>query len=1680
MTLLGSVILASAVSAGYYGTRYISNRKATRSSAPPKTTEAPAIKRILSASATQDAASSLVTDKTGYVAGETVNITGSGYTQGESVTIQVKHADGTAEPGNGHESFSANANPDGTFAATWPVNNSDGTGNDFVVTATGNSSGSAASSAFQRIATVETDKYDYQPGETAIISGAGFRPGEVVTIRVEHSNGRNDGEGHRPHDVVADGDGRVRLEWYVHPDDSLGSIFRLWAVGADSHLTTTSTFTDVIITVIDDNGPDDQPGQKDLSKMSSDLGATAIAITWNWDDTDFGNLGGNTGDACSLIDTDSDGNANYAFCVVADGNPAGQISNRLYSCNDSRVDRCAGPTLISPFTSTSTASVVPGSDPFAANPAHSSGNDCDADANCLTADTVANVTLQLSDVGGASVARLTNVCSYPSQEPNSDPSDCVVNPDNGFLTIVKVANPDDGTAFTFNLGAGQASQNGTTSWTINGSGTTGQISFPKGTSYDLSEVVPAGWDLTSASCAVQTNPTTPTGSFSGSTISDITVQSGLETICTFNDGAFSVTRGKIITVKQTNPDGDSQVFDFAASWDGGTNPDFSLSDGQSNDSGFLVPGTYSVSETVPSGWTKTSATCVGDDDGSSPASIQLDAGETVTCTFTNTKDATLKLVKKVTNDNGGTALATAWTLKADNTVFTTGVSQVVAAATYTLSESGGPSGYSASAWSCSGFTNGGSQNGDDVTVNAGENVTCEITNDDQPGKLTVIKHVINDNGGTAVAADFTLDSGGTNDSPDDFAGAEAPGTEVTLDAGSYNVTESGPSGYTASYSADCSGTIGVGESKTCTVTNDDQPGKLTVIKHVINDNGGTAVAADFTLDSGGANDSPDNFAGAESPGTEVTLDAGAYNVTESGPSGYTASYSADCSGSIANGQTKTCTVTNDDQPGKLTIIKHVINDNGGTASASDFTLDSGGTNDTPDDFAGAESPGTMVTLDAGSYNVTESGPSGYTASYSAYCSGTIANGQTKTCTVTNNDQPAKLIVIKHVINDNGGTATAANYTLDSGGANDTPDNFAGAEAPGTEVTLDAGAYNVTESGPTGYTASYSADCSGSIANGQTKTCTVTNDDKAAKLIVIKHVINDNGGTATAANFTLDSGGTNDTPDDFAGAESPGTEITLDAGSYNVTETGPSGYSASYSAYCSGTIANGQTKTCTVTNNDQAAKLIVIKHVINDNGGTATAANFTLDSGGTNDTPDDFAGAESPGTMVTLDAGSYNVTESGPAGYSASFSAYCSGSIANGQTKTCTVTNNDISPTLRVIKDIVPDTDGGLFNLRIDGMTAGTGANVSDGGTTGFVPVNAGNHTVSETAGTSTTLSDYVSVIGGDCAASGSVSLALAQNKTCTITNTKKGMAQIVKTVNGLTPPSGQTFTFEIRDGASTTSDGTTLETKTTDASGNLSFTTKLEAGKTYQICEQVFPAWNTNLAGDGPLFVPSSIIPPSLPNPNVNNLTVCADFTVQPGQTRTFTVDNTPPPGGRALTIGFWKNWASCSKSSGGQKNMLDLALGYASKNTTTPPGGLVVSAQNPGSGWPNYAAAWYLILKGNPASTENNILPAADCTKAVNLLNKSSIDGKKKMASDPLFNMTAQLVAAELNRFIGAGISGTTIVNIDRAVLLNGKYKFDGLGYAPKLTAADTALANCLATQLDNYNNNRPVSSCP
>jgi hypothetical protein len=73
----------------------------------------------------------------------------------------------------------------------------------------------------------------------------------------------------------------------------------------------------------------------------------------------------------------------------------------------------------------------------------------------------------------------------------------------------------------------------------------------------------------------------------------------------------------------------------------------------------------------------------------------------------------------------------------------------------------------------------------------------------------------------------------------------------------------------------------------------------------------------------------------------------------------------------------------------------------------------------------------------------------------------------------------------------------------------------------------------------------------------------------------------------------------------------------------------------------------------------------------------------------------------------------------------------------------------------------------LFNLQIDGVTVR--ANVNSG-STGPQLVTPGSHRVGETGGTGTPLSVFTTVIGGDCAADGTVNLAEGDSKTCTVTN----------------------------------------------------------------------------------------------------------------------------------------------------------------------------------------------------------------------------------------------------------------------------------------------------------------------
>jgi hypothetical protein len=81
---------------------------------------------------------------------------------------------------------------------------------------------------------ITTDKEDYAPGETALISGAGFHANEVVTLQIVHTAAGTPcscpcGADHAPFTVNSDANGELSTTWYVNPNDSLGAVFLLTA-----------------------------------------------------------------------------------------------------------------------------------------------------------------------------------------------------------------------------------------------------------------------------------------------------------------------------------------------------------------------------------------------------------------------------------------------------------------------------------------------------------------------------------------------------------------------------------------------------------------------------------------------------------------------------------------------------------------------------------------------------------------------------------------------------------------------------------------------------------------------------------------------------------------------------------------------------------------------------------------------------------------------------------------------------------------------------------------------------------------------------------------------------------------------------------------------------------------------------------------------------------------------------------------------------------------------------------------------------------------------------------------------------------------------------------------------------------------------------------------------------------
>jgi hypothetical protein len=301
--------------------------------------------------------------------------------------------------------------------------------------------------------------------------------------------------------------------------------------------------------------------------------------------------------------------------------------------------------------------------------------------------------------------------------------------------------------------------------------------FADGT-YAVSEIVPAGWDLANIFCTGGTviytggEGANPTPSFApGDTTANVTITGAEVVACTFTN----VKRGSIRVVK--NAQGGDASFDFTgnATFQIVTNGGIS-----ENTTAFasVPPGTtYLITETIPAGWRLTGLACSNTspvDLATATALVNVAPGENVTCTFTDAREGSITITKRIRSGLSGAFTFTvpttldpagSFTLTpAARTVSSSRVFSNVLAGRYTVAESALPAG-----WSLKGITCTGANSSVDL---AARSATIDLA-------IGQAVECIYDNVASATVTINALSVGGTDTFAFDGSGAGVSGFSVT-------------------------------------------------------------------------------------------------------------------------------------------------------------------------------------------------------------------------------------------------------------------------------------------------------------------------------------------------------------------------------------------------------------------------------------------------------------------------------------------------------------------------------------------------------------------------------------------------------------------------------------------------------------------------------------------------------------------------------------------------------------------------------------------------------------------------------------------------------------------------------------------------------------------------------------
>ena len=447
--------------------------------------------------------------------------------------------------------------------------------------------------------------------------------------------------------------------------------------------------------------------------------------------------------------------------------------------------------------------------------------------------------------------------------------------------------------------------------------------------YTVSEATPSGWALTQFECLSDGEPIGTPDPGTGSVT--FTVTEGQDIVCNY----FNTQLGTISVSKVTDPAGDSTQFDFTTT--GLPEPGFSLGDGQTIEILDLPPGAYSVAETDEPGWQLTDLVCLSSigtevpvDVSTGVASIELDAGENVDCTYTNTKLGSIT-VDKVTDPAGD---PTAFPFTATNlTPATFAVTDAGAPQTFTGLLPGSysvtevvPAGWQLVDLACvveatpTGQVSGSTTQ---LTLDAGQDVVCTYVNE-KLATVSVTKTVAGSTAGWSF--DFTISPNPLIEGQATTQTATAANPVVTwvgLDPGvAYTIEESTEAGF-VNGAVDCDGdatfTPAPGEAVTCAVTN-SALASVDVTKTVAGDS--PTWSFDFTITPVPAGETATKSATNAAPtvGWDGLAPGTPYKITETDQAGFITG-TLTCAGGTngvgtstftpAAGQAVACSITND-------------------------------------------------------------------------------------------------------------------------------------------------------------------------------------------------------------------------------------------------------------------------------------------------------------------------------------------------------------------------------------------------------------------------------------------------------------------------------------------------------------------------------------------------------------------------------------------------------------------------------------------------------------------------------------------------------------------------------------------------------------------------------------------------